>query len=88
MCILSTMLTRFVLCDLVWIVNYRNEDYLTPAEAAKRLRVTTLTLIRWFDSGRIGGIVLPGGHHRYRKEDIARLSPESSENGKNTTSEP
>jgi len=56
------------------IVNEPSEDYLTPAETARIFGVTTTTLLRWVRAGRLQAITLPSGQHRYRREDIAKLA--------------
>ena len=53
----------------------RTEDAETvsPAVAARLLGVSTRTLRRYADAGRLAVIVLPSGHRRYRTEDLDRL---------------
>lgn len=47
--------------------------FLTPPQAAKALSVCTKTLQRWEAAGRIQAYRTPGGHRRYKQEDITRL---------------
>jgi excisionase family DNA binding protein len=37
---------------------------LTVGEAARILRVSNKTIVRWFDAGHLEGCVLPSGHRR------------------------
>ena len=48
-------------------------SYLSPQEAAKRLGVTIRTLHRWEEMGKIKSSRTPGGHRRYRAEEIDDL---------------
>lgn len=48
-------------------------DLLTPAEAAKRLRVSPITLRKWADSGLIVATVTAGGHRRYPAAEVERM---------------
>ncbi len=36
----------------------------TPRQVAEMLRVSTRTVLRWFDSGRLPGYRRPGSQHR------------------------
>lgn len=49
-----------------------NEEYLTPAQAARIAYVTTKTLSRFADNGKIRSI-RPGKHRRYLRSDIEAL---------------
>lgn len=40
-------------------------------EAAKRLRVSVDTLLRWVKAGKFPGFKTPGGQYRFRLDDIA-----------------
>lgn len=48
-------------------------NFLTPAEAAKRLRVSPITLRQWSRMGLIQARVTAGGHRRYPVSEIDRL---------------
>ncbi len=46
---------------------------MTPGEVAKLFRVDPKTVTRWAVSGKVGSVVTPGGHRRFRREEIALL---------------
>jgi excisionase family DNA binding protein len=47
---------------------------LTPGEVAQLLRVDPKTVTRWAKEGRLPpAFVTPGGHRRYRLEDVEAL---------------
>lgn len=46
---------------------------MTPAEAAKRLRVSPITLRKWADAGLIQALVTVGGHRRYPANEVERM---------------
>lgn len=48
--------------------------YLTPAEAAERLRVSPITVRAWANKGMLASETTAGGHRRYREEEVDRLS--------------
>lgn len=50
------------------------EDFLTPAEASRYLRVSTRTLQRYEAAGHLQVSRLPTGHRRYRRADLDALS--------------
>jgi excisionase family DNA binding protein len=45
---------------------------LTPGEVAALFRVDPKTVTRWASNGRIPSIRTPGGHRRFRKDDVQR----------------
>lgn len=53
-------------------MNHKDE-YLTPTEAARLLRITTRTLKRWEDAGRITSRRLPNNYRLFLREDIEAL---------------
>lgn len=57
---------------------------LTPAEVARLFRVDPKTVTRWALAGRIGSIVTPGGHRRFRESEIRVLlqDPGAGSSGK------
>lgn len=49
---------------------------LTPREVAQLFGVRTTTIARWAREGTLTPLRTPGGHRRYRREDIQRLIAE------------
>ena len=49
------------------------EQLLMPGDAAKLCGVTVHTLARWVREGRMSSYILPGGHRRYRTDDILAM---------------
>jgi excisionase family DNA binding protein len=50
-----------------------NDPLLTPREVAEILGVRTTTIARWAREGTLPASLTPGGHRRYRREDVRRL---------------
>lgn len=48
--------------------------YVTPAQAARMLGVSSKTVARWAAAGRIRCAVTLGGHRRFRVEDIVAIA--------------
>lgn len=48
-------------------------ELLTPAELAKRLRVSPITLRKWADKGLLQSQTTLGGHRRYPLSEVERL---------------
>lgn len=46
------------------------EPLLTAAEVAAEVRMDPETIRRWVREGKLTAITLPGGHKRFRREDI------------------
>lgn len=58
------------------------EPLLTIGEAAVLLGVTPQTIRNWTTAGKLAAVVTPGGHRRYRREDVeAALRPAPVSNG-------
>ncbi|MDO3024419.1 MerR family transcriptional regulator [Mycobacteroides abscessus] len=51
---------------------------MTTSEVAERLRVDSSTIRKWVAKGLLKAVTLPGGHHRFRQEDIEALLAEAS----------
>lgn len=51
-----------------------NKTYLSPAEVAKLLRVATVTVRMWAQKGMLKAETTPGGHRRYRYQEIKRFA--------------
>jgi excisionase family DNA binding protein len=54
-------------------ISTRPERLMTPGEVASLFRVHVSTVARWATEGRLRAIVTPGGHRRYRREDVEEL---------------
>jgi excisionase family DNA binding protein len=50
------------------------ETLLTPAQVAKRFAVDPKTVTRWARAGLLPSIITPGGHRRYPKSVVDKLS--------------
>ena len=50
-----------------------DSELLSPGEAAERLGVTVKTLRRWVDLGHLAPVRTPGGHYRYRSDEIEAI---------------
>ncbi len=48
-------------------------DWLTLGEAARYLGVAQSTIRKWADSGRIETFKTPGGHRRFKRDDLDRF---------------
>lgn len=54
----------------------KSEELLWIGEAAGLLGVSTETIRNWTNAGKLAAVVTPGGHRRYRREDVeAALKP-------------
>lgn len=50
------------------------EQFMTPGEVARLLKVDAKTVGRWAEAGKIAFIRTPGGHRRFRKADVDALT--------------
>ena len=57
-----------------WSGNMTTSQYLTSAQAARRLRVSPSTVRRYEREGRLSATLTAGGHRRYDPEDVERLA--------------
>lgn len=57
-----------------------NDDLLRPGEVASMLGVSTKTLIRWSDDGKIPYIRTLGGHRRFRRSVVEAVLNGSANN--------
>jgi excisionase family DNA binding protein len=53
--------------------------FLTPREVAEIFGVRTTTIARWAREGRLPAFLTPGGHRRYRREDVRQLLDEQEQ---------
>lgn len=51
-----------------------DKTYLSPAEVAELLRVATVTVRMWAKKGMLKAETTPGGHRRYRYQEIKRFA--------------
>lgn len=51
----------------------QNEEWLSPADAAKILKISTKTLKAWEARGIVSARRIPNGHRRFWRADIERL---------------
>jgi len=54
-------------------MTFSDNLYLTPAEAARRLSVSPITLRSWADKGFVRVHITLGGHRRYPLSEVERL---------------
>lgn len=54
-------------------------NYVPPRVAAQKLGVSTKTLERWFDAGKIKAIKTPGGQKRYDLDSVVSIRPNELE---------
>ena len=50
------------------------DEYLSPAEAARVLHVSPKTVSRWASHGWLPCVVTLGGHRRFRREDVEEIA--------------
>ena len=48
-------------------------EFMTPAEVAGVFRVSGKTVTRWATEGKLSSVRTPGGHRRFRRDDVMRL---------------
>lgn len=54
-------------------------EWLGLGEASRLLGVSTATVRRWADAGRIRPFTTPGGHRRFRRDALERMLPAARE---------
>jgi excisionase family DNA binding protein len=59
-----------------------NPEWLTLGQAAKYLGVAQSTIRKWSDSGRLSAFYTPGGHRRFRREDLDSFLGSSRASGR------
>src|SRR5579862_6753250 len=58
-------------------------DWLTLGQAARFLGVAQSTIRKWSDDGRVRAFYTPGGHRRFRLEDLESFVDGSGPGGRN-----
>jgi len=59
-----------------------NQPYLTPNEVAQQMMVSPVTVRGWALKGILQAEVTPGGHRRFRREEVARFARQWNPAGK------
>ena len=54
--------------------DFKNKPYLTPTEVAQWMMVSPITVRGWAQKGLLKAEVTPGGHRRFRLEEVARFA--------------
>lgn len=57
----------------------RDEDLLRPREVAEMFGVRPTTIARWAREGRLVPLHTPGGHRRYRLQEIREILDSAAE---------
>ncbi len=52
----------------------KNKPYLTPQEVAQWMMVSPVTVRGWAQKGLLQAEVTPGGHRRFRREEVERFA--------------
>jgi excisionase family DNA binding protein len=53
---------------------FKNKPYLTPNEVAQWMMVSPVTVRGWAQKGLLQAEVTPGGHRRFRHEEVERFA--------------
>ena len=53
---------------------FKNKPYLTPNEVAQWMMVSPITVRGWAQKGMLPAEVTPGGHRRFRREEVERFA--------------
>lgn len=56
------------------IVEFKSKPYLTPIEVAQWMMVSPVTVRGWAQKGLLQAEVTPGGHRRFRFEEVERFA--------------
>lgn len=58
-----------------------NKPYLTPHEVAQWMMVSPITVRGWAQKGMLQAEVTPGGHRRFRREEVERFARQWNPSG-------
>jgi excisionase family DNA binding protein len=58
----------------IMIDEFKNKPYLTPFEVAQWMMVSPVTVRGWAQKGLLQAEVTPGGHRRFRYEEVERFA--------------
>ncbi|MCK4882898.1 MAG: helix-turn-helix domain-containing protein [Candidatus Omnitrophica bacterium] len=53
-------------------LNQKDEVFLTATQASEFLNVSVSTLKKYVHQGKIKTLKTPGGHHRFKKDDLLK----------------
>lgn len=53
---------------------FKDKPYLTPTEVAQWMMVSPITVRGWAQKGLLPAEVTPGGHRRFRREEVERFA--------------
>lgn len=56
------------------VEDLKNKPYLTPNEVAQWMMVSPITVRGWAQKGMLQAEVTPGGHRRFRREEVERFA--------------
>ena len=59
----------------------KNKDYFTPNEVAQWMMVSPVTVRGWAQRDLLQAEVTPGGHRRFRREEVERFARQWNPNG-------
>ena len=63
------------------VIEAENKTYLTPAEVANLLMVSTAAVRRWAAERELRALTTPGGHRRFLPEDVEDFITKRTKNG-------
>ena len=63
-------------------------EWLTLGQAATYVGVAQSTMRKWTDSGRVSSFKTPGGHRRYRRDDLDQFLDRSGHGRPSSSSGP
>jgi excisionase family DNA binding protein len=58
----------------ITVEEFKSKPYLTPNEVAQWMMVSPVTVRGWAQKGMLQAEVTPGGHRRFRREEVERFA--------------